>query len=514
MSTGPADSNSQTVWLDRSSLLPSIWAALSARKWVIVGVTLLTFALTAAGTWLMKPSFVTSASLLLKKERFDAPVTPEQTLVVANPERRLSEEDLNSEVEILRSQSLLEEVVDRLHLERQFEKPEGMLAAVKRLSPEAGLSARERALLSLQTEITTELVKKSNIIRISYKTTDRELAAKVVNLLCDVYQERHVKLHQSEGARSFFAEQAKSMHAKLAEEETALRHISPLPNLELVNQQTEAQLRQLNEFEVALRTTRTLVVETEARISSINAQLAAEPAKLLSEERITRRVAPDAVRAQLFELELRRTELLTKYKPNHRLVLDLEKELQDARRLVAQAEAVPSDTVNVTTLNSVRQRLVESLAAEQSSLAALKEKERSLAEVVKQAQARLHELGEQGYVRRRLDREREIADSTYLLYAKKGEEARVSEALDKEGIINVRVAEPARVPLKPVSPNVALNLILGLIGGLALGLGATFVLEYLNPSPSRRQELASAGDFPAQVVAERLASLHGAKRRQ
>jgi uncharacterized protein involved in exopolysaccharide biosynthesis len=472
----------QSQWLDQETLLEAVKAGLRARKKLIAGLTLLTFALTAVGTFLTDKTYVSSASLLVKKERIDAPVTPEQT-VITSPERMLSEEELNSEVEVLRSPSLLAEVVDRLHLEREFERGGGLLAPLKRLLGEPRLSPRVRAQMMLEKAISVDPVKKSNVIRVSAQASDAELAAKIANTLCKAYQERHARIHRSDGSKVFFAEQADAARARLAREESALRRVSPLPNAQLLNQQIETHLRQLSEFEASLHTTRAARAESEARIRTIEKQLAAEPARLVSEERVTHRTAPEALRSQLFTLELKRAELLGKYKSNHRLVLDVEDDIAEAKRLVAEAESAPAETERTTSLNAMRQRLADSLTAERGTLAALAEKERSLAATVAAYSARVREMGEKGYEQRRLDREREIADSTYQLYAKKNEESRISEELDKEGIINVRIVEAAQAPFKPVSPNVPVNLLMGLVGGLMLGLAAAYVREYFNPTP-------------------------------
>ncbi len=148
---------------------------------------------------------------------------------------------------------------------------------------------------------------------------------------CEAYQQRHAQIHQSSGAKNFFAEQARAMQARLRAEEEALERLSPLPSVELLNQLTEDQLKQLNGFEAALQATRTALAEGEARIQSLTAQLEKEPERLLSEERVTPRVAPDAVRAQLLAPELRRAELLIRYPEHHRLVQDANCELAEAR---------------------------------------------------------------------------------------------------------------------------------------------------------------------------------------
>ncbi len=486
-----------TKWLDSEHLLRSLGYALLARKRLILGATVLTFALTALTTWIVKPVYTTSASILVKKERFDAPVTPEQLFPSGHPDTRLSEEEINSEIEILNSASLHEEVIQRLQLEKAYETRgnDSVLAALRNEAKDAKISALALALTDFETQLYVEPIKKSNMIRITFKAHDRTQAAQVVNTLCEVYQERHIKLRENAGATDFFSVQATAMRNKLQDKETELKRVTALPNAQLLNQHIEAQMRQLNEFEVALATTRTAVAESAARISSLERQMGAEPERLQSEQRIAHRSAPDAIRAQLFALELRRTELLSKYKPNHRLIRDLDKDLDKARRMVEQVEKAPAESSTTSTLNPLRQRLLDTLTTERSALAALQEKERSLAVTVQTASAKVRDLGARGYDQRRLDRERDLADQAYQLYAKKGEESRVSTALDKQGIINVKVAEPARVPFKATSPNVPLNLVMGLIGGLILGLALTFTLEYFQPTIRPAKPIGMIGKY-------------------
>lgn len=486
---------SPETWLDSENILRSISQVLLARKWVILGATLLTFALTAVGTWFMKPVYVTSASLLVKKERFDAAVTPEQIIATGQPDRHLTEEELNSEVEILNSTSLHEEVVQRLELYKAFEGQNSLFAKFRKEPTDARLAAMAQAVTKLENNLSVEPGKKSNLIKITYKANDREQAARVVNTLCEVYQEHHIRLRQRDSGNNFFAQQADSLRQKLNAKEEALKRLSPLPNAQLLNQQIEVQMRQLNEFEVTLQNTRTAIAESEARIQSLSQQMEKEPERLQTEERIAHRPAPDAIRAQLFALELRRTELLSKYKPNHRLIQDLDKDLEKARRLAEQAEKTSAEATLTSALNPLRQRLHDTLTTERSNLASLQEKERALAGMIRQASVKARELGLRGYEQRKLDRERELTDQAYQLYAKKGEESRISTALDKEGIINLKIVEPAQVPYQSTSPNVALNLMVGLIGGLILGLAATFTLEYFYPTIKPHQPMTTISTY-------------------
>ena len=159
MTINTAEHREDRPWLEQTDLLGSISQVLLARKWSIIGITLLTFALTMLGTWLAQPVYTSSASILLKKERFDAPVTPEQTLVTGQPDRHLTEEEINSEVEILNSPSLLEEVARREHLDQEFEQRQEnpLLAPLKQLLNE-NLTPQARAQIQLRNNLIIESV--------------------------------------------------------------------------------------------------------------------------------------------------------------------------------------------------------------------------------------------------------------------------------------------------------------------------------------------------------------------
>ncbi|HEX4945910.1 MAG TPA: Wzz/FepE/Etk N-terminal domain-containing protein, partial [Blastocatellia bacterium] len=163
-----------TSWLNSENLLRSLLFVLWSRKWVIVGATILTFLLTAVASWLMKPVYVSSASILVKKERFDAPVTPEQMFPSGHPDTRLTEEEINSEVEILNSPSLHEDVIKRLRLEQGFieRQSNSVLAALRKEAPasqDTERTALALALTDFQDKLFVEPIKKTNLIRITFK---------------------------------------------------------------------------------------------------------------------------------------------------------------------------------------------------------------------------------------------------------------------------------------------------------------------------------------------------------
>jgi capsular polysaccharide biosynthesis protein len=65
---------------------------------------------------------------------------------------------------------------------------------------------------------------------------------------------------------------------------------------------------------------------------------------------------------------------------------------------------------------------------------------------------------------------------------RKQEEARISDELDRNRIVNVAIAEAATVPAFPSSPRWTLNLVLGFAVAFVTSLGLAFVVDYMDPS--------------------------------
>ena len=68
----------------------------------------------------------------------------------------------------------------------------------------------------------------------------------------------------------------------------------------------------------------------------------------------------------------------------------------------------------------------------------------------------------------------------YLLYVKKQEEARMDDALDERGIVNVAIAQEPPAPALPVRSGLVV-LAFGFVASLTTATGAAFVADYLNP---------------------------------
>lgn len=112
----------------------------------------------------------------------------------------LTEEDLNSEVELLKSRDLLEKVVVASSLDALVTRSFfSSIRAVVEGHPGAQLSAGQlrtlQAVQSLKKSLSVEPIKKRKLILVTY-----ESSAKVLQTLVRLYLEKHVAVHRVPGA--------------------------------------------------------------------------------------------------------------------------------------------------------------------------------------------------------------------------------------------------------------------------------------------------------------------------
>jgi capsular polysaccharide biosynthesis protein len=134
-------------------------------------------------------------NVLLRRGRFDPVVSsqPASTMDFTRPD--ITEEELNSEVELLRDEDLLKQVVK-------------MAALVPADTPALGRPAEtERAARKLSRRLDVDALKKSNLIQVSYKDTSPERAARILSALSVLYMQRHTNLQRPPGVIQFFDEQ-------------------------------------------------------------------------------------------------------------------------------------------------------------------------------------------------------------------------------------------------------------------------------------------------------------------
>jgi uncharacterized protein involved in exopolysaccharide biosynthesis len=386
----------------------------------------------------------------------------------------ITEEELNSEVELLRDDEVLRRVVqeagvggrDWLHFLRLNE---GNAERVER-------SARR-----LANKLQVKPVKKTNLIAISYVADDPRVAARVLQSVANAYLEKHMEVHRPAGQFRFFDQQRGESRLQLEEAKGKLLQFTVRHGVVAAAQQRDLTLQKLSEVDASYRQTRIDLAETQQRVTELEGQLAKLPERTTTQVRISDN--PELLKAlkeNLLDLQMKRTQLLTKFEPNHRLVQEVDQQIAQTESTIAAENALPLRD-ETTDKNAHYEWAKSELQRAQVQLKGLKARESATVtqEVAYRVMAR--QLGEDAITQDDLLSTEKAAQENYLLYMKKQEEARMDDALDQRGIVNVAIAERPVVPALPLSSAWTV-LALGMAVAGVAGTGAAFAADYLDPA--------------------------------
>jgi uncharacterized protein involved in exopolysaccharide biosynthesis len=497
-----------TAELPRTSLRDFL-RILFKRKTQILIFFCATFFTVAVGTFLTKPTYQAVAQILVKlgRENIYVPTSGSSNPVI-NFNR---EEQINSEIEILKSRSLAMEVLNELGPKTVYEDiadgPAGIFAAIL---PSKGSTRTpaENALLTMQKALDVQGIKKSDVIEVSFKHTDPEIAAAVVNKLSNLFLDRHLDVYRTPQSYEFFQQQSEFLKTKLNGAEARMQALKEKYDVTALNEQQSILLRQTADLRNGLNQTLSRVVEVENRTQELEQPLAKIPRNIPQGEEIDHNpYLISTLEARLVELQLKEKDLLTKYTDDSRLVKNVRDEIQIVSQKLADNQQKRYGSTR-TGVNPTFQQLQQELLRSQADYRALMAKSQAQRAQLSDYKKELDGLNrvETGYDQ--LEQQVGVDRKNYQLYLTKFEESRISDAMDTQKIAGVTLIEPAQTPLKAVSPKKMLNLVLGLFLGALGGLGLAFFLEYLDDSLGEIDEVEEQLQLPVLGVLPELEKKH------
>ena len=457
--------------------------ALFRRKALVIFIFVAVVLGTAVVTFLLPNKFDSRIKILVKNQRVDVAITPEQTsgAPASAVENEVSENQINSEIELLTSKDLLTQVVTDCRL-ADMEK--GWLSGS---APSAVMV--ERAVNRLAKDLIITPVRKANVITITYASNSPQLSASVLKKLGELYLEKHLKLNHPTGASDFFTQRADEYETQLKQSEQQMTDFQQSNNLVVLSQQKELTLQKTAEAKSKLLESETALNEATNRIARVEQQLAAIPKRVITQSRqLPNQYSAERLNTMMVELQNRRTQLLTKFRPEDRLVREVDEQIRTTREALMKAEQKTS-VEEATDLNPLRQTLETELSRARLDQTGARARRETLSGQLQQYEDALKKL-EGGTVKHNdLQRQVKEAEDNYQLYAKKREEARIADELDRQKITNVSIAEAATVAQIPSSPNRGLNLVLGVFLAGFLSLVSVFSVEMLSDAVHTPRQL-------------------------
>jgi uncharacterized protein involved in exopolysaccharide biosynthesis len=456
--------------------------------WVVAVVMTAAIVYAIAG-----PRYRAELKLLVRPGRADAPASAQSNAPLDLTRLAITEEELNSEVELLQDDEVLRRVIeengmgghDWLHFLRTSEGPAERV---------------ERAARRLGKKLDVEAVKKTNLITVKYASDDPRLAARVLQSLANAYLEKHAEVHRPGGQLPFFTQQTGESRRQLDDAEHKLQQFMMGNGVVAADKERDLALQRMSVVDANYRETRVELAETEQQMHELQAQLSSLPERTTTQVRSADN--PEvlaALKATLMNLQVKRVELLNKFEPTHRLVQQVEEQIAQTQTAIAKETLTPLRD-ETTDKNSHYEWAKAELEKAQVQYRALQAKASESGAELGLYRAQARQLGDAAIRQDDLQNSERAAEENYLLYLKKQEEARMADALDQRGIVNVAVAEQPSAPALPLWSTWAV-LAVGFVAAGATGAGAAFAADYVDT------RFRTPNDVLAYLNAPVLASL-------
>ena len=443
------------------------------RRWLVLSVVIATWVVSAIVTFVQTPSYKSTALIQVDGTRINLVQD-----VTIDDGRSRSADLYATQEKILRSRALARRVVNELEL---WKRP--AFATSSAQSPEA---LSKSAVSKLRSMMEAVHIRQTHLMEISFMTPEPELSAELANALARHYI-RFSVAEESDLARntsSFILEQVGELRSSIREKENFLRDyarnhevvMAESTDNNIVFQRLEELNRELTQAEASRAV-------AEARYRSVQT---ASPAAI---PEVRNAASVKALRQTHDRLAEAVAAASTRFKADWPERQRLEASLEEARvrldsRLSTEAERFREELRGAYLTARRRESLLGKSLEEQKAQA--RDLRRVAADYVQ--------------VQHELDNERDMLQG--LL--RKHSETNLSAELGEQQPVKVRIVDLAEVAAAPFSPNVVMNLFVGGVLGLALGVGIAFLLDSVDRSIFTPEDLRQHSGLPYLGMIPRL----------
>ena len=449
----------------------------------LLGISFATIFMATLAYGIFFPSYQSEMKVLIRRGRVDPLLTPAPTPPPEFARNEVSEEELNSEMELLRDQDILRTVAQRADLQGKsdswFARLTGQTLEIK----------TERTVRRLARSLEIEPAKKATMIVVRYRSSSPEQSRRVLSSLSEAYLKRHQQVLRPSGEFNFFDQQVTLSRKNLEQAEHDLMQFTSDEGVVSASLERDEAIQKLSDAEATELQTRVQLSETAQRIRSLEEKTKTLPVRSTTEIRNSDNPElQQKLKSKLLELELQRTDLLTKFQPSYRLVQEVEQQIAQTKSMIGAEDQLPlrDETTQLDVNHEWEKSELVKAQVEFNTLAA---KAKATSTMLASFRQSAESLQDRAIQQEGLQRNLKEAEDKYLLYVNKREEARIGDAMDEDGIVNVTLAEPPTLPALPVRSEMSLGLIGFLLGGVA-STGFVFAADSLSPAFRTPDEVA------------------------
>ena len=467
------------------------WRAIAKRKWSILAFGIGIAIAAAIMVNLQTPIYRSTATLLIEQNK--AKIAPTEEVYASVGDSR---EHFQTQAEILKSRALAVRLVDKLNLttHKDFDPRQQRTSWLGSLKKQLGLGGEEQqwseealhkaAVATLMGHMNVDPVRLSQLIRVSFDSSDPVVAAEIANAIAESYIEADMEARDEMNMRAseWLGGRLGGLKKSLEESERALQAYRERAKLiETKGLAQSGATRQIDDQITRLAAARNRRYAAEHAYNQVReakGQLDILPV-------VMRNPLVGRLRDAESEAEKRVSELSAKHGPEHPRMIQAQAELKQARENTRrEVENVVASLKNEYEIARANEQALESgVASAKGTVQSINRKEFELAAL-----------------------ERAVATNRqiYELFLNRFRETRASRDMQANAVARVSdEARPSQNPIKPKKEQiVSIALVLGLLAGALVAL----LLERLDNT------LKSADDVEeklGQPMLTTLPLLHG-----
>jgi len=473
------------------------WHTINKHKWIILGLTILIGLFTALKTASLPHIYRSTALLLIEFNQANV-ISIKEVYGIGSQTQAYYQ----TQLKILKSRVLAEKLVDRLNLLKNSHQAKdtvqqsgsswlpGVWSPPEEDSPTttADDKGRRNAIVEgVMESLSIQAVRNSQLVAISFESTDPKLAADVPNALADIYIENDLeaKLAMTNKAAEWLTKRLEGLRKKLSESEKTLQQYIESKGLVNVSGVKTLATKQIEE-------TAGTLVEAHLQLAKVE-NMYKQVQKLRGQSSSAFESIPAIVNHPLIqnlkqaELEAARkiSELRERYGQKHPQIVAAQAELKATKKHIA------------TQIKRAIDRITKEYDLARANV-------KTLENILEQNKNKIQAINRKEYQLSALEREVEVNRQLYDLFFTRFKETDASQDVQALQSTVGRVIEPAIVASIPYKPQKKRIVVISLILGLLFSTLLAFFLEYLDNTLKHPEDVEQKLGLPLLTALPKL----------
>ena len=338
-------------------------------------------------------------------------------------------------------------------------------------------------------------VTNTSIIDLAVTWSNPKTSAMIANEFGSVVVDRQRQLvsAQAQQAIQFLSKQLPAADATMHAAQRKLADFEASHHIADINAQTQADIAALATMDSKIQGAQADEQQARAQLATVQSQLARTPPVISNGGTVSVNPVVQQLQTQLSQAEVDLKTAQQQYTDQHpQVIADKQKVAQLQNEIAQQTQTVVSN--QNTAANPVYSQLQQQQATYQAQAAADAAQISVMTQQRNAMNPRLQNLPGEAASLADLQRNAQSAQDVYTALQQKYNNANIAR---DTALSDVTVTQPATANTARVSPNLWLNLILGVLLGAALAIVGAFIIDYLDGSIKDDREVEEELALPA-----------------